>query len=114
MSKKYHFRERMFLNINPEMRAYVIAVVENTSDFPACCEEYRKGGEIILEIASCYDEINLHFDMATEADRENSLFKATKLAEIANAFREAIEREVKGLNERTIIHQHARAASAVH
>jgi hypothetical protein len=28
MSKKYHVRERQFLNVLPEMRAYVIAVVE--------------------------------------------------------------------------------------
>ena len=32
MSKKYHVRERVFLNLKPEMRAYVIAVVEDTRD----------------------------------------------------------------------------------
>jgi hypothetical protein len=114
MSKKYHYRERAFLNINPEMRAYVIAVVEDTGNFPDCCEQFRKGGEIVFEIASCYDEINLHFEMATESDRENSLYKATKLAEVANAFREAIEREVKALDERTSVQQHTRAVAAVH
>lgn len=114
MSKKYHVRERAFLNIKPEMRAYVIAVVEDTRDSQPCCDEHRKGGEIVFEIASCYDEIYLHFDMATEADRENSLYKATKLAEIANAFRDAIEKEVNSLNERSAIQQHTRAAAAVH
>ncbi|MEP6847276.1 MAG: hypothetical protein ABI999_00350 [Acidobacteriota bacterium] len=114
MSKKYHIRERTFLNSLPEMRAYLIAVVEDTSDLPNCCEEHRNGGEIIFEVASCYDEINLHFYMATAADRENSLYKANKLAEIVNAFRQAIENEVKAINERASIQQHTRAMSAVH
>ena len=89
MSKKYHIQERAFLNKKPEMRAYIIAVVEDTRDLPLCCDEHRKGGEIVFEIASCYDEIYLHFDMATADDRENSLYKANKLAEVVNTFRQA-------------------------
>lgn len=114
MSKKYHFRERAFLNQNPEMRAYVIAVVEDTRESNPCCDEHRTGGEIVFEIASCYDEINLHFEMATAEDRENSLYKATKLAEIVNGFRRAIEAEVNAINERASTQQHTGAASAVH
>lgn len=114
MSKKYHVRERAFLNIKPEMRAYVIAVVEDTRDANPCCEKHSQGGEIVFELASCYDEINLHFDMTTEADRENSLHKANKLAEVVNAFREAVEQEVNSINERAAIQQHTRAAAAVH
>ena len=114
MSKKYHYRERAFLNINAEMRAYVIAVVEDTGSFPDCCEEYRQGGKIVFEIASCYDEIELHFDMETATQRENSLYKANKLAEVINAFRDAMEKEVALVNERETVHQNARAASAVH
>lgn len=114
MNKKYHVRERVFLNLKPEMRAYVIAVVEDTRDLPSCCEEHRKGGEIVFEMASCYDEINLHFDLSTAADRENSLYKATKLAEVVIAFREAIENEVAAIDERASIQQHMRASAAVH
>ena len=114
MSKKYHVRERTFLNLKPEMRAYVIAVVEDTRELPLCCDEHRKGGEIVFEIASCYDEIYLHFDMATAADRENSLYKANKLAEVVNAFRQAIENEVAAIEQRSSIQQHTRAAAAVH
>ncbi len=114
MSKKYHIRERAFLNLKPEMRAYVIATVEDTSDLSTCCDEHRKGGEIVFEMASCYDEIYLHFDMATVGDRENSLYKANKLAEIVNAFRQAIENEVTAMNERASVQQHTRAMAAVH
>ncbi len=114
MSKKYHIQERTFLNLKPEMRAYVIALVEDTSEYPVCCDEYQKGGEIVLELASCYDEIYLHFDMETSADRENSLHKARRLAEVVNAFREALEKEVISMNERNSVHQHTRASAAVH
>jgi hypothetical protein len=104
----------VFLNLKPEMRAYVIAVVEDTRELPLCCDDHRKGGEIVFEMASCYDEIYLHFDMATAADRENSLYKANKLAEVVNAFRQAIENEVMSMNERSSIQQHTRASAAVH
>lgn len=114
MSKKYRFQERTFLNLKADMRAYIIAAVENTQDTPACCDEHRKGGEVTFEIASCYDEIYLHFAMGTLAERENSLYKATKLAEVINAFRQAIEDEVTAINERQSTQLHARAASAVH
>ena len=114
MSKKYHVRERTFLNLKPEMRAYVIAVVEDTSEIPLCCDEHFKGGEIVFEMASCYDEIYLHFEMKTAAERENSLYKANKLAEVVNAFRQAIENEVAAMNERSAVQQHARASAAVH
>ena len=114
MSKKYHVQERAFLNLKPEMRAYVIAVVEDTHDSMPCCDEHSKGGEIVFELASCYDEIYLHFDMSTTAERENSLHKATKLAEVVNAFRDAIEKEIASIDERRSIQQHTRAAAAVH
>ena len=68
MSKKYHVQERTFLNLKPEMRAYVIAVVEDTSEIVPCCEKHRKEGEIVFQLASCYTEIDLHFDMKTAAD----------------------------------------------
>ena len=36
MSKKYHIRERCFLNKKIDMRAYVMAVVEDTRDIADC------------------------------------------------------------------------------
>jgi hypothetical protein len=88
--------------------------VEDSSDYTSCCEEHRESSEVFFEIASCHDEIELHFSLATAKDRENSLYKANKLAEVVNAFRDAIEKEVGIINERQSIQQHARAAAAVH
>ena len=114
MSKKYHVQRREFLNLFTTWRAYVIASVEDSSDVPSCCEGHRNDSEVHFEIASCHDEIELHFSLATAEDRDNSLHKANKLAEVVNAFRDAIEKEVGIINERQSIQQHARAAAAVH
>jgi len=114
MSKKYHVQRREFLNTFTNWRAYVIAMVEDTSDAPMCCDEHREAGLIHFEIASCHDEIELHFSLATAADRENSLHKARTLADVVTAFRDAIEKEVAIINERESIQQHTRAAAAVH
>jgi hypothetical protein len=114
MSKKFHVNERAFLNLPSNLRAYIIAYVEDTSPYPACCDEYREGGQISLRIADCYNEIDLYFDLSTARDRENSLHKAKTLAEILTRFREAIEAEAKAIEERAAVQQHARAAAAVH
>ena len=114
MSKKYHVQRREFLNMFTTWRAYVIASVEDSSDVTSCCEGDRQNSEVFFEIASCHDEIELHFSLATAEDRENSLHKANKLAEVVNAFRDAIDKEVGIINERQSIQQHARAATAVH
>ena len=114
MSKKYHVQRREFLNIHPTWRAYIIATVEDTSETASCCEEHRSGSEVFFELASCSEEIELHFSLATADDRENSLHKARKLAEVVNTFRDAIEKEIGIINERQATQQHARAASTVH
>jgi len=114
MGKKYHTQKREFLNLKTDMRAYVIATVENTGNFEPCCHDLKKSGEVVFKISSCYDEIELHFVMDTPLERENSLYKANKLAEVINAFRDAIEKEVTLINERETVNQHARAVSAVH
>jgi hypothetical protein len=114
MSKMFHVNERAFLNLQSNLRAYIIAYVEDTCRYPDCCDEYREGGQISLRIADCYEEINLCFDLSTERERENSLHKARTLAEILNRFREAIEAEAKMIEERATVQQHARAVAAVH
>jgi len=114
MAKKYHARERAFLNLKTDMRAYVIGVVEDTRDKLACCKEHNSGGEIQLEMADCYDDIALHFEMNTYEERENSLYKIRKLAEIIIAVKNAIEIEVESLNERQAVTPHDRASAAVH
>ena len=114
MSKKFHVNERAFLNLPTNLRAYIIAFVEDTDPYPACCEEYREGGHISLRIADCYNEIDLYFDLSTARERENSLYKARKLADILARFRDAIEAEVKAIEVRAATQQHTRAMSAVH
>jgi hypothetical protein len=114
MSKKYHLQRREFLNIVNSWRAYVIVSVEDSSDLGICCDEHNSNSEVFFEIASCHDEIELHFSLATAEDRENSLYKANKLAEVVVAFRDAIEKEIGIINERKSVQQHARAAAAVH
>lgn len=114
MDRKFHVNERSFLNLPSDLRAYIIAYVEDSSVYPACRDEYREGGDISLRIADCYNEIDLYFDLSTARERENALFKARTLAEILTRFREAIETEVKAIEDRATLQQHARAAAAVH
>ena len=114
MSKQFHVNERAFLNMPTNLRAYIIAYVEDTSPYPACCDEYRDGGQISLRIADCFNEIDLYFDLSTARERENSLHKAKTLADILMQFRDAIEAESKAIEERVTVQQHARAASAIH
>jgi len=114
MSKKYHVERREFLNKFTDMRAYVIGIVEDTREKHECYESKKDRSEIILRIADCSDEIDLWFDLRTERDRENSLFKIKQLADIVVQMRDAIELEVRSIEEREAVQQHARAASAVH
>src|SRR4051812_16601777 len=108
MAKEFHMNDREFLNLQTELRAYIIAYVEDTSPYPACCDEYREGGQIALKIADCYDEIGLYFELSTGRERRNSLHKAKTLAEILTRFYNAIETEVKAIEEREALKQHAR------
>lgn len=114
MSRKYHIRERSFLNLHTDMRAYVIGIVEDTRDNNHCCASHEESGEITLEIADCTSSIELHFDLKTAPERENSLHKIRKLAEVIAAVRDAIEIECKTIDERQAVRQHTRAASSVH
>lgn len=115
MTRKYHVQKREFLNKFTNWRAYVIASVEDTSEALRCCSEHDEvTSHVFFEIASCSEEIELHFSLATAEDRDNSLYKANKLAEVIVAFRDAIEKEIAVINERQSTQQHARAASAVH
>lgn len=114
MSKKFHVQERTFLNKTPGMRAYVIGVVEDTRDIPDCHEDGWKWGQIELKIADCFEEISLEFNMSTRDDRENSLYKIRKLAEVIDSMRIAIEIEADSIEAREAIKPLLRALTAVH
>ena len=114
MSKKYHVRERVFLNLHTNMRAYVIGIVEDTRDLHVCCDNSEDRSEIVLRIADCSEEIDLYFDLRSADERENSVHKIRKLAEVIASVRDAIEIEAKSIDEKQTITHHTRAASAVH
>jgi len=114
MSKKYHVERREYLNTFTEMRAYVIAIVEDTRQKHICCDSKEDRSEIVLKIADCSEEIDLWFDLRTAEDCENSVHKIRVLAEITAAMRDSIEMEAKAFEERSAVQLHERAASAVH
>ena len=114
MSKKYHVRERTFLNVKTDMRAYIIAIVEDTRHIQTCCRDHRYCGELVLKMSDCFDDIALDFDLSTKDERENSLFKIRKLVEVMTAFRDAIELEAESAASRETVNLHERAMAAVH
>ena len=100
MSKKYHVRERSFLNLRTDMRAYIIGVVEDTREIPNSDQDEWRRGTIQLELADCHDDVSYEFGLSTPEDRENSLFKIRKMAEVINAVRSAIETEAASIESR--------------
>ena len=114
MSKKYHIQERTFLNKKPEMRAYILAVVEDTREIDQALEDEWKWGHIELRLADCVEEISFEFDLSDREERENSLYKARKLAEVIIAFRDALEVEANEIESREAVVPLLRAMTAVH
>src|SRR5438034_2640502 len=111
MSKKYHVQERTFLNLKTELRAYIIGVIEDTREIPNVNEDDWKWGQIELKLADCNREVSFDFDLSTKGDRENSLFKIRKIAEVINAFHRAIEIEAESLDARQSFTPLAKTAS---
>ncbi|MBK6751943.1 MAG: hypothetical protein KA956_03775 [Pyrinomonadaceae bacterium] len=114
MSRKFHVRERTFLNLHADMRAYIIAIVEDTRHIHSCCRNHRYHGEIVLKMSDCFDDIALDFDLSNKDERENSLFKIRKIVEVLTAFRDALEIEAASFEDRETVNLHERAMSAVH
>ncbi len=114
MSKKYHVRERAFLNKKTDMRAYIMAIVEDTRDIADCYEDGWKWGEIELKLADCFDEVSFEFDLSNRVERENSLFKIRKIAEMVIAVRDAMEIEARDIESREAVKPLFKALSAVH
>jgi len=114
MGNNYHLRERVFLNLKTDMRAYLIAIVEDTRHITTCCREHPYHGEIVLKMSDCFDNIQLEFDLSTRQERENSLYKIRKIVEVLEAFREAVELEAAAAEDRDLVNLHERAKAAVH
>ena len=114
MSNKFHIRERAFLNKKTDMRAYIIGIVEDTRDYADVYEDGWRWGSIELKLADCFDEVSFEFCMNTKAERENSLHKIRKIAEVVNAVRTAIEIEAASIEDREAIMPLLKAMTAVH
>jgi hypothetical protein len=114
MSKKYHVQERAFLNKKPEMRAYIMAVVEDTRDVCHAFEDEWKWGEIELKLADCFDEVSYEFDLSDHVEPENSLYKIRKIAEVVVAVRDAMEIEARDIEAREAVKPLYKAMTAVH
>ena len=103
--------ERWFLNL-PGFHggAYVVAYVEDTSERgpqrePSCdddCDDCPHNFEprTILEIADCYDRVNLEFDVDSEAARANSLHKLDTLIAALRVFRTGLVEEFEQYDRR--------------
>ena len=96
---KYHVRKRLFINRDAELPAFIIGIVENTSEIPNEDSSW-KWGKVELEFGDCYRRVSFDFDMETREERSNSLYKINRIAAVVNAVREAIENEVRLLNKR--------------
>ena len=97
---RYHVRRREFLNDEPAMPAYVIGIVEDTTEVPDENEQAWKWGTIVLDFADCNRRVSFDFDLSDEAERTNSLRKINLIAEVVNAVREAITKEAESRNAR--------------
>lgn len=93
MSKKYHVKERMFLNEELDMPAFIIAIVEDTS------EEQKKDdfyyGEMTLTLSDCYRQVSYDFSLSGEESRKAALYKIRRIAKMVNAFHDALEKEAE-------------------
>ncbi len=99
---QYHVRRREFLNEDPELPAFVIAVVEDTRDLPDEPEDSWKWGTIVLDLADCSRRVSFDFDLNNASSRASSLRKINLIAEVVNAVREAIEIEVESRGARPV------------
>jgi len=63
--------------------------------------ESWKYGTVILDFGDCYRRVSFDFDMSETEPRRQSLKKINLLAEVVNAVRDAIEKEVESRNART-------------
>jgi hypothetical protein len=90
--------------------AYVVAYVEDTSQRPIVRRNVFDGGpqkayvnprpRVILEIAHCANRINLEFDVSSELDVENSLYKLDTLVDTLIEMRRGLVEEARLYRER--------------
>ena len=97
---KYHVRKRMFLNRALDMRAFAIAIVEDTREIPNDENESWKSGWIELVLTDCYRQVSFDFNLNDKESRADSLYKIRRIAAIVNAVKDAIEAEAASIDAR--------------
>jgi hypothetical protein len=110
---RYHVRRREFLNEDPELPAFIIAVVEDTRDLPDDPEDHWKWGTVVLDLADCSRRVSFDLDLNNATSRANSLRKINLIAEVVNAVRDAIAVEVESRNARPAKEAGPRASGVV-
>jgi len=96
---RFHIKRREFLNEDEAMPGFVIGIVQDTSTIADENEAWRYG-TIILDFGDCYRRVSFSFDLSEEIPRRESLKKINIIAEVVNAVRDAIEKEVESRNAR--------------
>ena len=96
---RFHVKRREFLNEDEAMPGFVIGIVQDTSAIPDNNDAWRYG-TIILDFGDCYRRVSFSFDLSEEIPRRESLRKINIIAEVVNAVRDAIEKEVESRNAR--------------
>ena len=99
VTEGYYVRRREFLNLDPELPAFIIGIVEDTRAIPDDDDGWSNG-DILLDLADCYRRVSFCFNMYNAAERANSLRKINLIAEVVNAVRDAIALEVTSRNAR--------------
>ena len=111
-AQRYHVRRREFLNQDLELPAFVIAVIQDTTDLPDDEDQRWKWAQAILDLGDCYKRVSFDLNMSDLEERAKTLHKINLLAEVINEVRDAIEKEVESRNARPHVQDHSQAAVA--
>ena len=108
---RYHVRRREFLNEDPEMPGYIIGIVQDTSELPDEDERWKWVAPT-LDFGDCTRRVSFDLNMSSREERANTLNKINLIAEVVNAVRDAIAKEVETRNARVLVQDHSHAAVA--
>lgn len=108
---RFHVKRREFLNEDEAMPAFVIGIVQDTSDIPDANESW-KYGTVMLDFGDCYHRVSFNFDLSEDHGRDEALKKINLIAEVVSAVRDAIEKEVESRNARPHVQDQTQAAVA--
>ena len=108
---RYHVLRREFLNEDLSRPAYVIGIVQDTTDTPDEDEAW-KWGTVMLDFGDCHRRVSFDLDLSGREERANTLHKINLISEVVNAVRDAITREVESRNARPHVEDHSHAVVA--